>query len=578
MKQRLHAWAAAILAAAWLASGSATLHAQEAPPQRVDSLDGYQKRIEGLIGERLSTLLPGGNYVVRATVTGTRETVPRSAVAGVSLDLPGFRPATGESVPGESKFRVEQVLVRIVLNQDVAPQDLQYVRTIVPILADFRADRGDRLDLQVIAPGAQAPESPATPFSAALPGSKPPFGVTWQEWGVVVGLVLLLFVLLVLIFRLATPRRMETPVSTAPPPPPPAVVAAREEAALSATEQRKQDQERQHSELKHSVIKRLFARPDLGKDLLVEWTGSANKLQDLAAALGTTIARQAMLPHLGRETYQGLEEKVLSAKGPDMSRQITTLRDANQYLMTQEILRPEEIRPNPFRFLDLLSWGQTAHLVKDESVKVKAIVLSRLKPEDTARILETLPKEMQLEIAVNIGNLHDLPLEMADSVATDLAEKARHVPDARLVAIEGPLALVDLMARTSSATSRYLLNAMKSKDARLSQEVEKRFFMYEAIPLVPDEAVPQAVRTLPSNVVIQSLQGASPELQRKVIMAFPEQARTGLVTALRASRADPEAVLEARRQVVAKFQDLGRQGRIDLKQISDAWQAQVKAS
>jgi len=53
MKQRLHAWAAAILAAAWLASGSASLHAQEAPPQRVDSLDGYQKRIEGLIGERV---------------------------------------------------------------------------------------------------------------------------------------------------------------------------------------------------------------------------------------------------------------------------------------------------------------------------------------------------------------------------------------------------------------------------------------------------------------------------------------------------------------------------------------------
>ncbi len=574
MKQRLRAWAAALLAAAWLASGLGSLHAQEAPPQRVDSLDAYQKRIEGLIGERLSTLLPGGNYVVRATVTGARETVPRAALAGVSLDLPGFRPASGESVSGESKFRVSQVLVRIVLNQDVAAQELQYLRTIVPILADFRADRGDRLDLQVIAPGAQAREAAA----AAQPGLKPPFGVTWQEWGVVVGLVLLLFVLLVLIFRLAAPHRVEAPVSSAPPSPPPAVAAAREEAALSATEQRKQDQERQHGELKHSVIKRLFARPDLGRDLLVEWAGSANKLQDLAAALGSAIARQALLPHLGRETYQALEEKVLSAKGPDMSRQINTLREANQYLMTQEILRPEEIRPNPFRFLDLLTWGQIAHLVKDESVKIKAIVLSRLKPEDTARILETLPKEMQLEIAVNIGNLHDLPLEMADSVATDLAEKARHVPDARLVAIEGPLALVDLMARTSTATSRYLLNAMKSKDARLSQEVEKRFFLFEAIPLVPAEAVPQAVRTLPSNVVIQSLQGASPELQRKVIMAFPEQARTGLVTALRAARAEPEAVQDARRQVVAKFQELGRQGRIDLKQISDAWQAQVKAS
>jgi len=198
--------------------------------------------------------------------------------------------------------------------------------------------------------------------------------------------------------------------------------------------------------------------------------------------------------------------------------------------------------------------------------------------DDTARILESMPKDLQLELAVNIGNLHDLPLEMAHSVATDLAQKARHVPDARLVDIEGPSALVDLMARTSSETSRYLLDGMKSKDTKLSQEVEKRFFMFEAIPLVPDEVLPQAVRTMPSSVVVHAMQGASQDLQRKVIMAFPEQARTGLVTALRASRAEPDAVEEARRQVVAKFRELGRQGRLDLKQISEAWQAQAKAS
>jgi flagellar motor switch protein FliG len=105
--------------------------------------------------------------------------------------------------------------------------------------------------------------------------------------------------------------------------------------------------------------------------------------------------------------------------------------------------------------------------------------------------------------------------------------------------------------------------------------VERRFFLFEAIPIVPDEILPQAVRTLPSGTVITALQGAPPELQRKVIMAFPDNARPGLVTALRASRADPEAVEEARRQVVAKFQALAMQGRINLKQISDAWQAQA---
>jgi len=347
---------------------------------------------------------------------------------------------------------------------------------------------------------------------------------------------------------------------------------------MSAADQRRADQERQLAELRHNVIKRLFARPELGRALIQGWAGTPNKLGDLAHGLGLTIARQALLPNLSREDYQALEEKVYGEQAPDASRMLNTLREANLFMMTQEIVNPEIIRPNPFRFLDELTWGQIAHIIKDEPVKVKAVVLSRLKPEETARILEGLPKEMQLEIAVAIGNLRDLPLDMAESVGTGLAEKARYAPDARMVDIEGPAALVDLMARTSTATSHYLLEAMKAKDAHLSQEVEKRFFLFEAIPLVPDDMIPQAVRTLPSTVVIQAMQGASPDLQRKVIMGFPEQARTGLVTALRASRADPETVSEARRTVVAKFQELGRQGRIDLKQISDAWQAQAKAS
>ncbi len=545
--------------------------AQVGAPQYVESLEGYQQRIEGLIHERLSALLPRGNFVARASVKGSKVRVPRAAVAGAALDLPGFRPAAGEAVPGEERFRVEQVLVRIVLNEQVPEADLQYIRTIVPILADFQPERGDRLDLRVVSPATALKEAEET----ALGLTERPFGLSWMEW-LVVGVFALMgaiaiVVLLRVIFR---PRAEPTPVAVAPP----SAAPAHDDAGSMDEERRRMEAERQLNEVRHAVVKHLFARPELGGELIANWQSSPGKLNALIHGLGAAVARQAIMPHLGREAYQDLEETVRQERPPDTTRLLGALQEAKLFLLGQEITNPELIRPTPFRFLDALTWGQVAHLIKDEPVNVKAIVLSGLKPEDTARIMETLPKEMQLEIAVTIGRLQDMPLEMAQSVATDLAEKARHVPDARLVEVEGPQALVDMMGRTSSDTSHYLLEALKSKDAKLSEEVEKRFFMFDAIPLVPDEVMPQAVRTLPSNTVIIAMQGAHPDIQRKVIMAFPEQTRTGLVTALRAARADPEAVETARRQMVANFQALGRQGRIDLKQISDAWQAQAKAS
>jgi flagellar motor switch protein FliG len=134
------------------------------------------------------------------------------------------------------------------------------------------------------------------------------------------------------------------------------------------------------------------------------------------------------------------------------------------------------------------------------------------------------------------------------------------------------------MGRASQDTSRYLLQAMKSKDRKLSEAVEKRFFLFDALPLVGDDALAQAVRGMPSAVVVTALTGAPQDLQRKVLMAFPENARPGLANSLRASKAESTQVEDARREVVTRFQALARQGKIDLKQISDAWQAQASSS
>ena len=180
----------------------------------------------------------------------------------------------------------------------------------------------------------------------------------------------------------------------------------------------------------------------------------------------------------------------------------------------------------------------------------------------------------------NFQELHDLPDEAMTVGASyeSVVAAGRKPVDSRSVDIEGATALVDLMGRASTDTSLYLLQAMKSKDRKLSEAVEKRFFLFDAIPLVPDDVLPQAVRGMPSAIVIQALTGAPQDLQRKVLMAFPEQARPGLVNSLRASKAESVQVEDARRQVVARFQALARQGKIDLKKISDAWQAQGKSS
>jgi flagellar motor switch protein FliG len=574
-------------------SQAGRLQAQSGGDQVVDSLEAYQRRIEGVLSERLNALLPRGNFVLRAMVIGHKGGAPRGQAAGTVGGLPGFQASQGQGAPVDDKFTVEQVVVRVVVNGDLRQEDAQYLRSIVPILADFRAERGDRLDLQILpstskeAPaaekgGEETGRAEAPSSSAFPPLDAKGFGLTqWVLVGLAVLAVFILLIVLLAFLLRPRPRAEPAPVAAPAPSTSAARAAAKQtEAERKALEAERKQQEvgRYYESLRNGVVKTLFARPDLGKELMQAWQASSDKLTVLIHALGPSLARQALLPQMGVGTYKDFEASVRDEDPPEREKQIAVLREANLYLISRELERPEQIRPDPFAFLQDLSRGQIAHLVKSEPVKVKAIVLSRIKAEDTATILETFPKDEQLEVAVHIGNLQSLALDMVEGVALNLAEKARTVPDARTVDIEGPKALVDMMGRTTPGTSRYLLQAMKSKDRRLAEAVEKRFFVFDAIPMVPDDVLPQVVRSVPSAVVIQALQGAPQELQRKVIMAFPEQARTGVVNSVKAAKFDAATVEEARRTVVARFQVLAEQGRINLKQIGDAWQAGAKAS
>lgn len=564
------------LAWAWMPNAQA----QRQGPLVVDSVEEYQKKLEALISERLNAVVPSKAYLLRIFVLGKNIEIPLKAGETDELALPGFRRQGAVQVRRTaSRFRVDRITVRVVVNEALADQEAEYIQTIVPLLAEFSEERGDELNLRIVPP-AEKPPAPEEQVAAeaAKPGEASDFAFRdWILLGGLGGILVLLLIVLLRVFFMPKPQPAPMPAQAAPGPAAQALAQAAAQAQKEEEEALKQrDLEAQLATLKQGVVKGMFARQELGRQLVQAWQGQPAKIGGLIHGLGPTIARQAMLPHLARETYQSLEEAVLTeTKPPTTEQMIEVMREANLFLLAQDLANPEQVRPDPFAFLRNLSWGQVGHLIKEEPINIKAIVLSRIDPSDTAQVLESVAKEMQLEIAVQIGNLQSMPLDMAEAVARDLAVKARQLPDARTVDIVGPKTLVDVMGRAPVETSRYLLNAMKAKDTRLSEAVESRFFMFEAIPLVPPEVLPQVVRTLPSDIVVQALQGVDQEIQRAVIMAFPEQARTGLVTTLRAAQFDEETVMESRRKVVAGFQALAEQGKIDLKQISDAWQAKA---
>lgn len=246
-----------------------------------------------------------------------------------------------------------------------------------------------------------------------------------------------------------------------------------------------------------------------------------------------------------------------------------------------KILNSDLNSPDFFSFLDDLTWGQVNHLIKEESVDVKAIVLSRLKSQDVARIMVMMPEKVQLELAVQFGSLQDLAPEKSRRVAINLKEKAKKVPEAGKLDLKDPAALLnnflegtaklpETIGQTSPETREGLLADMKSQYAKPSKAAENHFFRFDYISFLHVDELSEAFRTLPWTTVVAALRGASDEIQRKVILVYSDKSRKSLALAIRRSRVDRKTVDEARRRVVAKFQRLSQMGRVNLKNFQES--------
>ncbi len=64
-----------------------------------------------------------------------------------------------------------------------------------------------------------------------------------------------------------------------------------------------------------------------------------------------------------------------------------------------------------------------------QPIKIKAIILSRLNSMAASSIITRLPKEERGKVVLLLGSMKELPSEIAEKIAIDLAAKAQYIPE-----------------------------------------------------------------------------------------------------------------------------------------------------
>ena len=576
--------------------------------ERVKSMNIRQFEIEESIRNGLKYYLEPSDYVLRVKLFGDER-----AASVANEALPGFgQLGLDQFGKGEKFWEISRMRVDLVMHKEVSPSVNSYIGEIVPILSGLDYERGDEFvfvpiipNLPEIQPDLEKPngadpeaiEEPQTAEKALAKIESPeeqqeekPFWQTLGTFEWILGGILLLLLLLLIwtLFSISRLRAREVETRNQirdlkDTPTLPVRMAREEKAVQDKMQQDRQDRVQtalvrdENERVLQEIVKNLVGRPDWSRELIQEMTRdkqSMDQLATLIAVMGPEASRSLFRNQMTEQAYMDLEQLAKEA-GPNSDDTAEVLKNIRMFLLTKQFLSPEQSFVDPFGFMKSLSSSQISFLLKNEPARIKAIVMARLDTEKAATILQTLSRDERTQVAVELGRMHEMPMELVEKVGFNLAEKARNVPDENSIAVNGVRFVADLLSDSDPVTRQELINGLRVSDKKLSEDVESSCFIFESIPVVPNDVLKEVVRQLPPDDVITAISGATKEIKEAVILCFPEQSRKALISSLKSKTPEKEEVRTARRKFVDSMREMADAERVNLRDVNSAFANQA---
>ena len=595
---------------------SLLLKAQE----RVKSLSIRQFEIEESIRNGLKYYLEQKDYVLRVKLFGEER-----AISVANETLPGFGQLNEQSsTTGAKYWEITRMRVDLVMHKEVSPSVNTYIGEIVPILSGIDYQRGDELVFVPILPSEPFPQQSAVPSTEELPDAmvkalpeeateidesaiqsgestdeegekqlaEEPFWMKMSDIekilaGMLLVLLLLFFWVLWKLRKVNKVAFEQTgfPALMPPQTQTPQLPNAPQQGFIPLPESHEKIGENkehhdyqiddalindENEKLVQEIVKQLIGRVDWKQELVQEMSRdkqSMDMLTQFIATLGLSSSRKLFSETIPQNTFLDLE-KLAEESHPSAEDSNAVLKDIQKFLLTKQLTEPEQNKTNPFAFMDQLTTSQIGFLVKDEPAKIKAFVIARMDSEEAAKIMRDLSKDERTNVALELGKLHELPLELVEKIGYNLAEKARHVPDEGTVGVDGIKFIADVLGDLDNSTRQELISGLRTSDIKLSEDIESHCFIFDSIPEVPKDILLEVVRKLQPDDVITAISGSTSEIKEAAIMCFPEKSRAALVSSLKSKTPDSEEIRTARRMFTDAMREMADAGRLDLQEVN----------
>ncbi|WP_299237907.1 flagellar motor switch protein FliG [Sulfurihydrogenibium sp.] len=219
-----------------------------------------------------------------------------------------------------------------------------------------------------------------------------------------------------------------------------------------------------------------------------------------------------------QEAYKSLSEAVPLKLLPDNIKKILekALPPEKVKELFEGLVMAEEGKA-VFQEIEKLPAKVVANIIKNEHPQVIALILTQLKPQKAAEIIQYLPRRqgisnIQEEVIKRIASLEKVSSNMIKTVADALEEELYTIGAGKEEMLSGIDVAAELVNNLPKDLAQEILDEIRKETPSLADSIEERMFKFEDIIKLDNRAIMEILKAVDKNDLLIALKGAPQEI------------------------------------------------------------------
>lgn len=176
------------------------------------------------------------------------------------------------------------------------------------------------------------------------------------------------------------------------------------------------------------------------------------------------------------------------------------------------------LQVRPFEFARKTEAAQLVNFIQNEHPQTIALILSYLKPSQSAEIIRALSPEMQADTARRIALMDRASPEVISQIEREFEKRLSTLASEDYTSIGGIDSIVDIINQVDRSTEKNIMENLEIEDPELAEIIKKRMFVFEDITTLDNKSIQRVLREVDNHQLAIALKGAGQGV-KEVIMA-----------------------------------------------------------